>query len=140
MSGLQTLGMSAALGAILAAITIFLGWWSLKTSLPINILFWLGLPILGYGISMGINSIYQLSNCGKVNAIQLATGNLFIPLAILGFLGLTIFSLVRSPIESALTPQIRFTYGKTISIAFYMFWAGMFGEAIASGFALSCGS
>jgi hypothetical protein len=140
MSSLQTLGMSAALGAILATLTIFLGWWALNSSLPIDSLFWIGLPILGYGISMGLNSIFQLSKCGKVNAIQLATGNLVIPLIILGFLGLSMISIVRSPIESALSAQVRYTYGKIIPIAFYMFWAGMFGEAVASGFAQSCGS
>jgi hypothetical protein len=140
MSSLQTLGMSAALGAILAASTIFIGWWALLYSLPINSLFWIGLPIIGYGISIGLNSIFQLSKCGKVNMIQLATGNIVVPLAILAFLGLTMLSIVRSPIDSALTPQIRYTYGKIIPIAFYMFWAGMFGEAVASGFAQSCGS
>jgi hypothetical protein len=34
----------------------------------------------------------------------------------------------------------RIKYGPSMALAFYMFWAGMFGEGIAGGFAQGCPS
>jgi hypothetical protein len=139
MASLQTLGMSASLGIMLFTLTVFMGWLSMTYSMSLDGLFWIGLPALGYGIAMALNSVLQRLTCGKINPVQMATGTLIVPLVIFVFLGLTLLSIVRSPIESALSPQLRYTYGKIIPVAFYMFWAGMFGEAISSGFAQSCG-
>jgi hypothetical protein len=38
----------------------------------------------------------------------------------------------------AVSVSYKAQYGGLLAIAFYMFWAGMFGEAIAGGFIQGC--
>jgi hypothetical protein len=140
MASAETMGVSFALGATLACIVLFLNWLSTTYSISSNSLYWFILPAIGYGIGMGLNSILQLTKCNRINIVQLATGSVFIPLAILIFLGLSTFSFVRKPIEDALPLSYRASQGVVMATAFYIFWAGMFGEAVSSGFAQSCGS
>jgi hypothetical protein len=132
----QTIGMSFAMGLGLFSFTMLLGWMAANYGLNENLLKWIVLPIFGFGAAFGANSILQLTSCSKFNPVQIATGSGFVLLAILSFLLLSLLSFVRSPIASILPSQ---KYGKLFAISFYMFWAGMFGEALASGLAQSCG-
>jgi len=74
--------------------------------------------------------------CRSVNIKQIAMGSLSVPIAILIGLVFSLSSFIRSPIEAAFVGSHAMLY----AIAFYMFWAGMFGMSIASGFAQSCAS
>ena len=67
-------------------------------------------------------------------------GSLSVPITILLFLLLCLLPFIRSPIEEAVPYKLRDKYAVLFAIAFYMFWAGMFGESLASGFAMSCPS
>jgi hypothetical protein len=134
-----TVGLSLAVGMALAATALTTGWLSLRYDLNQNILKWIILPTVGYGIALAINSFVQQISCGSIRIEQIALGNLPILGAILLFLLLTLFSAVRGPIEQAVDSSYRSKWGGIFAIAFYMFWAGMFGEAFAGGLAQSCG-
>jgi hypothetical protein len=138
MGSAQTLGMSAAMGASLIGITILLGWLHIQSGWNDNMLKWFLLPTLGFLVAFGLNSILQYTTCNTVKLKQVAYGSSTVLIFILLGLILTLSSTVRSPIESIVPAPYKSSYGGIYAIAFYMFWSGMFGEAIASGFAQSC--
>jgi len=128
--------MSVAIGIALFTITLLIGHISMSYNINANILKWIVLPTVGYGITLGFNSFIQSVTCHSINISQIAMGSLSVPIAILLFLLLSLSSFIRSPVEAAFKGSASMLY----AIAFYMFWAGMFGESIASGFAQSCAS
>lgn len=134
----STIGMGFALGTALFATTMFLGWISTKYYWNANILKWLVLPTIGFGISLGLNSALQFATCGSVNPIQIAQGSLSILGAIFLFLFLTLASFVRSPIEAVVSPKYYNQWAGIVALSYYMFWAGMLGETFAGGFAQIC--
>ena len=136
MGSTTTLVMSLAIGVALIGVTLFMGYLSSTYNISANMLKWVVLPTVGYGITLGFNSFIQSVTCGSVNIKQIAMGSLTVPIAILLGLLLCLSSFIRSPVEAA----FRGTDPMIYAIAFYMFWAGMFGMSIASGFAQSCAS
>jgi hypothetical protein len=140
MSSSQILGLSFAMGMSLLAITLLLGWLSNTYSFSENILKWVILPVLGYGIALGLNSLNQYLTCKTILPGQIAIISVTVPIAIFGFLLLTLLPFIRMPIEMAVPTKYVAQYGGVIAVAFYMFWAGMFGEGIAGGFSQSCPS
>jgi hypothetical protein len=134
-----TVGLSAAVGLALAATALTTGWLSIRYDLNQNFLKWIVLPTVGYGIALAINAFVQQISCGSIRIEQIALGNLPILGAIFLFLLLTLIGAVRGPIEQAVDGAYRAQWGGIFAIAFYMFWAGMFGEAFAGGLAQSCG-
>jgi hypothetical protein len=140
MSTTETLGLSLALGVILFGMTLLFAWMSDVYGVNHTFLKWLVLPTLGYCVALGLNSVTQYVSCnGSVNINQISLGSIPVVISIYTFLLLTLLAFVRAPIQSALSPNLRLKYGTTFSIAFYMFWAGMFGEAVSGGFAQGCG-
>lgn len=133
-----TLGLSFGMGIALVGLSLFLDWIEKTFLYNTGALKWILLPTLGYGIALAINSLTQTASCGKMKISQIAIGSSVIPIAIFLFLFLNLSSFVRSPIESTLAPSQRASMGPGLALAFYMFWAGMFGEAIAGGFAQAC--
>jgi hypothetical protein len=140
MGSAQTLGMSAAMGLSLIGVTFLLGWFHIQSKWNANILKWILLPTIGFSISLGLNSILQYTTCNTVKVNQILYGGLTVLGFILFGLFITMSSIIRKPIESIVPLHYMANYGGIFAIAFYMFWAGMFGEAIASGFAQSCGT
>lgn len=138
MATSTTLAVSLAVGLALFGLTVMLGWISSTYGFSANLLKWLVLPILGYGIPLGINAIIQATSCKTVEMTKLASGALSIPIAIILVLLLTLIGFVRAPIESAVPVQYKLKYAGLFAIAFYVFWAGMFGEALAGGLAQAC--
>jgi hypothetical protein len=138
MAKTQTFAVSFALGSILFVLTLFLGWLSTSINFSFSYLKWMLLPILGYLLALGINSGVQAASCGSVKIGQIALGAIPVPLAILAGLILTLSSFVRSAIAAAVPLSMRASLGDIVAIGFYMFWAGMFGEAFSGGFATSC--
>ena len=133
-----TMGASLGIGLFLTAATIFLGWVGMTYNVNQQIIRWISLPLLGYGITLGFNAGIQRLTCKSINIKQIATASAFTPgLVLLGLL-LTLSGFVRSSIEMAVPLASRITYGPIFAIAFYMFWAGMFGGALGMGFSLSC--
>jgi len=138
MSTTQTLGVSFAMGFCLFGITILFGWASIVYRLNSSIFKWIVLPILGYCIAIGLNSIVQYASCGTVHVLNIVQGSLPVLYCIVGFLLLTLLGFVRAPIVSAVPSIYQVRYGGLFALGFYMFWAGMFGEAFAGGFAQGC--
>jgi len=138
MSTTTTLWISVAVGVALFTITLLMGYLHTTYKLNGDFLKWLVLPTLGYLITLGLNSFIQSVSCGKVKIQQIAMGSLSVPIAILLFLILTLSSWVRSPVTAAVPFNLRAEYAGLLAVGFYMFWAGMFGESVASGFAQSC--
>jgi hypothetical protein len=115
-----------------------MGYLNITYKLNADLLKWFLLPTIGYLITLGLNSFIQSVSCGKVKVQQIAMGSLSVPIAIFFFLLLTLSSWVRSPVEMAVPFAMRAKYAGLLAVGFYMFWAGMFGESVASGFAQSC--
>uniref|UniRef100_A0A6C0HEK6 Uncharacterized protein n=1 Tax=viral metagenome TaxID=1070528 RepID=A0A6C0HEK6_9ZZZZ len=138
MSTITTFWISTTIGIALFTLTLLFGYLHTTYGIDANFLKWLLLPTLGYAITIGLNSFLQSTVCGKVRFQQIAMGSLTVPIAILFFLILSLSSFIRSPIESAIPYSLRAKYAGLFAVGFYMFWAGMFGESISSGFAQSC--
>lgn len=138
MATSTTLGVSLSLGLAMFALVTVLSWLSKTYGWNANLLKWGVLPMLAYGITLAINSLIQYLSCGSVNAQKIALGGLFVPGAVLVGLVLTLAGFVRSPIEKAVPLAYRLQYGGVIALAYYCFWAAMFGEAFAGGFAQAC--
>ena len=132
--------MSAAMGLCLIGVTILLGWLHVNSKWNADLLKWLLLPTIGFGVALGLNSILQYTACNSVKINQIIYGGITVLIFIILGLFITMSSLVRRPIESIVPLNYKMKYAGIFAIAFYMFWSGMFGEAIASGFAQSCGS
>jgi hypothetical protein len=139
MAKTQTFAVSFALGSILFVLTLFLGWLSTSIQVKFSYLTWMLLPVLAYGLALGVNSGVQAASCGSVKIGQIALGALVVPVTVLIGLTLTLSSFVRSAVSVAVPLSMRQMYGDVVAVGFYMFWAGMFGEAFSGGFATSCG-
>lgn len=137
MATTQTLALSLGMGIIMVAIVVVCNWVVNYTKISGTLLQWIVLPALAYCIALGLNTSVQLISCGSIRIKQLAVGALSVPAAVLGFLVLTLIPFVRLPISQILPLKFR-SMGDYIALIFYMFWAGMFGEAMAGGLAQSC--
>lgn len=140
MAASQILGLSLAMGMSLFTITILLGYGSNQYNWSPNTSKWIILPILGYGIALALNTLNQYISCKTIQIQQLALTSTFIPIAIYVGLCLTLISVIRKPIEMAVPTSYKAQYGGILAIAFYMFWAGMFGEGLSGGFSQTCPS
>jgi hypothetical protein len=134
-----TLSSSLAIGIALISIVFLMGWLKDQYALNINFLKWLALPLIAYGFSLGINSTINYITCKKLNISQVSYSSLFVPFSVLLFLLLSNIGFLQSPILAAVPQYYHAKYGYIFILAFYMFWAAMFGEALASGFAQGCG-
>jgi hypothetical protein len=138
MPSAQTIGVSAAMGIILFGLTVLFAWFSQTYGWSANLLKWIGLPMVGFGIALGMNSILQYTTCQTVNILQLLKASSSVLVAVFIALIVTMAGVIRSPIEAAVPLAYKLKYAGMFAVAFYMFWAGMFGEALASGFAQVC--
>jgi hypothetical protein len=134
-----TFSASIAISLALVTTVFLMGWLKDQYALNINFLKWLFLPLLSFGFALGINSIINFIICKKVNILQISYSSIFVLISVLVFLGISGIGFLQSPILSAIPQYLHQRYGYLLVLAFYMFWAGMFGEAIASGFAQGCG-
>jgi hypothetical protein len=134
-----TFSASIAISIALVTTVFLMGWLKDQYALNINVLKWAMLPLLSFGFAIGVNSTINYINCKKVNISQISYSSISVLLSVLLFLLLSTIGFFQSPILSAMPQYLHQKYGYLLVLAFYMFWAGMFGEAIASGFAQSCG-
>lgn len=105
------------------------------------------LPILSFGSSMLMNWFLQYMYCGSVSASGISIAASMSPL--ITFLFMTFvyfFSFLRSPIAS-LFPQMpqenpeEAVFTRDVwGYAFYLFWAGVYGQTIGSGMIAACPS
>jgi hypothetical protein len=138
MPSAQTLGVSLAMGGILFASTLLLAWMSLTYGWNANLLKWIGLPMIGFGFALGMNAILQYTTCNTIHIQQLLKASSLVLVGVFLGLAMTLVGVVRAPIEAAVPLVYKLKYAGVFAIAFYMFWAGMFGEALGSGLAQVC--
>jgi hypothetical protein len=94
-----------------------------------------------YLIGFALNALTQFMSCSSVNALQVALDSLFGPVIVGSVVGL--FSVIPGmldpilglfPLNSSLPPHHK----KAVSQAFWVFWAGVYAQAFASGYAQVC--
>lgn len=97
------------------------------------------LSILSFFVGFLLNTITQYLSCGKLNAEQLATTSAIssgITAAVV--LLLSFLPVIESPVLTVLPETLTPIYKKALSQGFYIFWAGLYGQLVASGFVQTC--
>ena len=97
------------------------------------------IPWVSFVIGLLLNALIQYLACSKLNGSQIALDSLFGP-ALTSF---TLFLLwlipsLESPVLTVLPITLNTTYKKAVSGGFYVFWAGIYAQVIASGFVQVC--
>ena len=96
-------------------------------------------PVISYIWGLGLNSLTQYITCGKVSGQQIALASLFGPAFVILFSLLVYFAaFLRSPVESVLPLSTDIDMKYAIGFSFYLLWAGMYGQTVASGMVQSC--
>lgn len=111
-----------------------------ETRMP-SLWFLLGvLSVVSFAVGFLLNTITQYMSCGKLNAIQLGSTSA-ITAGITGAVVLTLYFLpfLESPVLSVLPETLTPIYKKALSQGFYILWAGLYGQLLASGFVQTCG-
>lgn len=99
----------------------------------------LGIPILSYLSGLGLNALSQYIYCNKVNFPQVALVSTFAPAFVLVFVALAWgLPVLRSPVESILPTTADADMRYAIGFAFYLLWAGIYGQNIAAGMLQAC--
>jgi hypothetical protein len=106
--------------------------------------FWILLatmPFASYAIGFALNALVQYLSCSSVNAIQIALDSLFGPIFTTMILVITwFFPSLTSPVLSVLPETLTPFYQKAVSEGFYLFWGGLYAQALSAGYAQSCPS
>jgi hypothetical protein len=97
------------------------------------------IPGVSFAIGLLMNALIQYLACSKLNAVQITLNSLFGP----GFVGallvlLWFMPVFENPVVSILPETLTPLYKKAISEGFYVFWAGLYAQVIASGFLQVC--
>ncbi len=135
----ETIAFSLAGGLLLFLAACLTGLFSTQASQSATVFLWIFLPIFGYLSSFGILSALNYTSCGSISIPIVARSAIFTVAAVIGFLLLSSLEFFRNFIIPALPYTLQESIGPTLAVAFYMFWAGMYGTAFGAGFASSCG-
>lgn len=96
-------------------------------------------PFISYVSGLGLNALSQYIYCNKVNVPQVAMVSTFAPIFVVLFSSLVwLLPFLRSPVESILplTADVDMRYA--MGFAFYLLWAGIYGQNIAAGMLQAC--
>jgi hypothetical protein len=97
------------------------------------------IPSVSFALGFFFNALLQYMGCSSLNFSQIALNSLFSPALASFFLVLCGFVPdVESPIRSVLPLTLTPVYQKAISQGFYVFWSGLYGQVLASGFVQVC--
>ena len=97
------------------------------------------IPVVSYVSGLGLNALSQYIYCNKVSIPQVALVSTFAPVFVVLFSLVAWFApVLRSPVESILplTADVDMRYA--LGFAFYLLWAGIYGQNIAAGMLQSC--
>lgn len=96
-------------------------------------------PPVSFALGFFFNALLQYMGCSALNFSQIILNSLFSPGLATFFLLLCRFVPdIESPIRSVLPLTLTPVYQKAISQGFYMFWSGLYGQVLASGFVQIC--
>jgi hypothetical protein len=103
------------------------------------------IPILSFLTSLFLNWFLQYMYCGAVSISNLSIGASMSPLFIFGISGLSYFlPFLRSPVTQLLTelpqgsPEDALFAREIWGYCFYLFWAGLYGQTLATGMVSAC--
>jgi hypothetical protein len=138
MASSSALGYSFTEGMILAVITLFIGWQTVSHNLSFTALIWIILPFLSYAITFASLAAINHIKCGTINFTLVGTSSIFTLGAVIFFLILSYFSFFQNFIIPVVPVNLQPAYGAIIATAFFMFWAGLYGNAFGYGFVQAC--
>ncbi len=97
------------------------------------------LTITSFAVGLMLNAIIQYLACSKINGIQLASSSA-LSAGLTGAVTILLYFLpfLESPVLNVLPETLTSLYKKAISQGFYLFWAGLYGQLLASGFSQAC--
>jgi hypothetical protein len=105
------------------------------------------LPFLSFGISLIMNWFLQYMYCGSVSVSGITTASAVSPVTTLILNGLSyLMPFLRGPIKQLLpelpqeNPEEAVFVQDIWGYAFYLFWAGVYGQTIGSGMIAACPS
>ena len=111
---------------------------TLVKSMPLTSLLFV-IPIVSYVSGLGLNALSQYLYCNKVSITQVALVSLFAPAFVVLFSTIVWFlPVLRSPVESILPGTADLDMRYAMGFAFYLLWAGIYGQNLASGMLQSC--
>jgi hypothetical protein len=97
------------------------------------------IPVVSYVSGLGLNALSQYINCNKVSMSQVALVSTFAPAFVVGFSLLAyLLPFLRSPVEGILPLTADGDMKYAMGFAFYLLWAGIYGQNIASGMLQAC--
>jgi hypothetical protein len=97
------------------------------------------IPVVSYLSGLGLNALSQYIYCNKVNMPQVAMVSSFAPGFAIAFASIVwLLPFLRSPVESILPVTADVDMKYAMGFAFYLLWAGIYGQNIASGMLQSC--
>lgn len=103
------------------------------------------LPILSFFMSLVINWFLQYMYCGSVSVNGITMASAVSPVATLVLNGLSyLMPFLRNPIKQLLpelpqeSPEEAMFVQDIWGYAFYLFWAGVYGQTIGSGMISAC--
>ena len=107
-------------------------------SMPLAALL-LVIPLLSYVSGLGLNALSQYIYGNKISFPQVALVSSFAPAFVVVFsLLVWLMPFFRSPVESILPLTADNDMKFAMGFAFYLLWAGIYGQNIASGMLQSC--
>ena len=97
------------------------------------------LPAVSFSIGSFLNTLIQYLSCGKLNFVQIVLNSLLGPFLVSAvLLLLSALPFIENPVYDILPVSLSPLYQKAISQGFYIFWAGLYSQVIAAGFAQVC--
>lgn len=97
------------------------------------------IPIVSYLSGFGLNALSQYIYCNKVTVPQVALVSSFAPAFVILFSILAyLMPFLRSPVESILPGTADGDMRYAMGFAFYLLWAGIYGQNIAAGMLQGC--
>lgn len=97
------------------------------------------IPIVSYLSGFGLNALSQYIYCNKVTVPQVALVSTFAPAFVVLFSLLAyLMPFLRSPVESILPGTADGDMRYAMGFAFYLLWAGIYGQNIAAGMLQGC--
>lgn len=134
------LAFSLACALFIALIPLITVFYKATMSATVRgLLLFVALPIVSWGLTAMFNVFIQLIQCGTVNAGQVLLNGLP-TIGLVSIFGLAAYfiSFLRSPVEAIMPISMPEEVRKGVAVAFFIFWGGLYGQAVGGSFSQSC--
>lgn len=93
------------------------------------------LPVASFQIGFLLNILTQYITCSKLNFPVIALNSIFAPLLVtVALFLLYLIPSLENPVRAVLPFTLDEPLRKGLAQSFYLFWAGLYGQALAAGF------